>query len=273
MRTDRPSTTTRLMSLPLFALFLLPILGLIFAVDVKDIGHGLNHPNFGAAFWLSLRTTSVSLLLILSLGTPLAWYIAKSSAHTQTWIESVVDIPIVLPPAVVGLGCLYIFGRAGLLGDMLTLFGIQVAFSTLAVIIAQTIIAGPFYVHAASRAFREVPADLVLVARTLGKTPRAAFWQVVVPIARSGLIGGATISWARALGEFGATLLFAGSQVGVTQTMPVAIYMTLESDTRVAIALALVLVGVALSVLLTIRILPWMRRSNTAKYDSGVRRS
>jgi molybdate transport system permease protein len=171
-------------------------------------------------------------------------------------VEAVVDLPIVLPPAVVGIALLETFGRSGLVGPVLVALGIQIPFTTLAVVLAQVVVSAPFYVQAAAAAFRRVDADLLIVARTLGQTQRGAFLRVAVPIALPGLIGGAALAWARALGEFGATLLFAGNLPGTTQTMPLAIYAALESDVRVAVALSLVLAAVAVFLLLALRLAP-----------------
>jgi molybdate transport system permease protein len=167
---------------------------------------------------------------------------------------------------VVGIALLETFGRRGLFGGVLTALGIQIPFTTLAVVLAQLVVSAPFYVQAAAAAFRRVDSDLLIVARTLGQSQRGAFLRVAVPIALPGLVGGAALAWARSLGEFGATLLFAGNLPGTTQTMPLAIYMALESDVRVAIALSLVLAGVSVLLLLALRLAPtiWSRTSDAS---------
>ena len=164
-------------------------------------------------------------------------------------------MPIVLPPAVVGIALLHTFGREGLLGDLLTSGNIQIPFSTTAVIIAQVVVSAPFYIQSSASAFRRVNHDLLLVAQTLGYPPSGVFQKVALPIALPGLVSGAALSWARALGAFGATLFFAGNLTSETQTMPLAIYSALESDVRVAVAIALVLAGVALLLLLGLRLI------------------
>jgi molybdate transport system permease protein len=163
---------------------------------------------------------------------------------------------------VVGIALLHTFGRSGLFGSELAMLGIQIPFTTAAVVLAQVVVSAPFYVQAATAAFGRVDGDLLIVARTLGQSPAGAFFRVALPLALPGLIGGAALSWARALGEFGATLLFAGNLSGTTQTMPLAIYTALESDIRVALALALVLAGVSVVLLVSLRAVPgfWMRR-------------
>ena len=163
---------------------------------------------------------------------------------------------MVLPPAVVGLSLLLVFGRQGLFSGAGAL-----AFSSIAVVLAQTIVAAPFYLQSASAAFRNIDADLLLVARSLGADSKGAFLRVALPLALPGLISGAALAWARALGEFGATLFFAGNLVGVSQTMPLAIYTALETDVRAALALALMLAAAALILLAALRLAPrlWKR--------------
>jgi molybdate transport system permease protein len=172
-----------------------------------------------------------------------------------------VDLPIVVPPAVVGIALLQTFGRRGVFGGWLASLGLQIPFTTTAVVLAQLVVSAPFFIQAASAAFRSVDADLLIVARTLGQSPGGAFVRVALPMALPGVIVGAALAWARALGEFGATLLFAGNLPGTTQTMPLAIYMALESDVRVATALALVLATISLLLLLGLRAAPavWAR--------------
>jgi molybdate transport system permease protein len=241
---------------PILALLVLPLASLVVASSPSDLADGMRSPLVGPALWLSARTTAVSLAIVVLGGTPLAWWLAIGSGRTTRVVEAVVDLPIVLPPAVVGIALLETFGRSGLVGPVLVALGIQIPFTTLAVVLAQVVVSAPFYVQAAAAAFRRVDADLLIVARTLGQTQRGAFLRVAVPIALPGLIGGAALAWARALGEFGATLLFAGNLPGTTQTMPLAIYAALESDVRVAVALSLVLTAVAVFLLLALRLAP-----------------
>jgi molybdate transport system permease protein len=232
-------------------LLLLPLVALVTSSSPDLIATGLEHRLFLPALWLSAQTTLMSLTVILILGTPLAWWIANSPRRRT--LELIVDVPLVLPPAVVGLALLHAFGRNGLLGGTLDSLGIQLSFTTAAVVIAQVVVAGPLFIQSAATAFRRVDPDVVLVARTLGQTRTGAFFRVVLPAARPGLLAGAALSAARALGEFGATLLFAGNMPGTTQTAPLAIYNALESDVRVATALALVLAAAAVILLMAIR--------------------
>jgi molybdate transport system permease protein len=164
-----------------------------------------------------------------------------------------VQLPIVIPPAVAGVAMLLAFGRRGLFAGWLYPAGWSVTFTTAAVVMAEIFVSAPFFVQAATSAFRRVDSSLVVVARSFGASPLRVFWRVAVPLAAPGLVAGAVMSWARSLGEFGATLMFAGNLEGQTQTLPLAIYTALESDMRAAQALSIVLVIVAFTLLLLVR--------------------
>jgi molybdate transport system permease protein len=205
------------------------------------------------ALRLSLLTTAVSLALVVALGTPLAWMLASSHGRLARAVETIVELPIVIPPAVAGVAMLLAFGRRGLLAPLLT--GHSLAFTTAAVVMAEVFVSAPFYVQAATSAFRRVDPDLLVVARTFGASPLRVLFRVAIPIAAPGLAAGAAMSWARSLGEFGATLMFAGNLEGRTQTLPLAIYTALESDLRAAQALSVILVVVAFGLLLLMRAL------------------
>ncbi len=258
-RRNRRPLPALLLSLVLLGLLGLPVLGLALSSSPGDLIAGARHPLFWPALSLSVRTTLISLALVVVTGTPLAWWLATRPSRTSRAVEVLVDLPIVLPPAVVGVALLETFGRSGLLGPALARLGIQLPFTAAAVVLAQVVVSAPFYVQAATTAFRKVDVDLVIVARTLGASNRGAFFRVAVPVALPGLIGGAALAWARALGEFGATLLFAGNRPGVTQTLPLAIYNTLASDVRAALAISLLLAGVAVALLFALRLVPSLR--------------
>ena len=243
-------------AIPLLLLLALPLVALVLSSSPTDLAAGIAHPAFAPALALSARTTLMSLALVVLFGTPLAWWLAVQGGRAARVVSLLVDIPVVLPPAVVGIALLQAFGRAGLFGGVLDILGLGLPFSTSAVVLAQVFIASPFYVQSAAAAFARVDVDLLLVARTLGQSPRGALFRVAIPLALPGLLSGAALAWARALGEFGATLLFAGNLRGVTQTMPLAVYLTLESDVRVALALALALAGVAVLLLFGLRLGP-----------------
>ena len=234
-------------------LVLLPIAGLLFTSSPRDLLRGLADPMVGPAVELTILTTSASLLLVVGCGTPLAWIIARRRGRIWRVVETVVEMPVVLPPAVAGVALLLAFGRRGLLGPALGAVGVGVPFTRAAVVLAASFVAAPFYVQAAVSAFRRLDGDLVLVARTLGASWPRVFFTVAIPISWPALAGGAALSWARALGEFGATLMFAGNLGGRTQTLPLAIYSALESDLRTAQSLSIVLVAVAFALLVAMR--------------------
>ncbi|MEE9385305.1 MAG: ABC transporter permease [Nannocystaceae bacterium] len=238
----------------LFIFLLLPIAALFLASSPSELWVALQHPLVLPALALSARTTCFSLAIIVVTGTPLAWFLARTHARWARIIEPVVELPIVIPPAVMGIALLLAFGRHGLLGPFLSNFGPSIPFTSVAVIMAQVLVAAPFYVQSATTGFRSVDEDLLLVARTLGASPVGAFLRVAVPVALPSLVGGAALSWARAIGEFGATLLFAGNFPGRTQTMPLSIYSALHSDIRVATAIAIVLAIIAFATLLAARV-------------------
>lgn len=239
----------------LLTLLVLPIATLVLTSSPGDIARGLAHPLASSAIALSLKTTSLSLVLVIALGTPLAYWLAHSASRVSALLQAAIELPIVLPPAVLGVALLLVFGRAGVFGGALEAIGISLPFSVAAVVIAQVIVCAPFYVQAARVGFEAVDADLTLVARTLGGSPARVFSRVTLPLASPAMLTGAALAWARALGEFGATLLFAGSLAGRTQTLPLAIYAALESDISAARAIAIVLCGIAFALLVVLRVL------------------
>ncbi len=235
----------------LLAAFLaLPIVALATTLGWSGLGAGFRNPLLAPALRLSALTTSCSLTLVVTLGTLFAWRVAR---RPSPFLESLAQLPAVIPPAVAGVGLLLAFGRRGLFGAFLERHGIALAFSTPAVVLAEAFVSAPFFIQAAIAAFRRVDENALVVARTLGATPFGAFRRVALPLAAPGLAAGAAMSWARSLGEFGATLLFAGNLTGRTQTLPLAVYTAMESDLRGAQALSLVMVALALLVLLVVR--------------------
>ena len=240
-------------------LLLLPLAALVLSTSPSEIAAGFTHPMFTPALTLSLGTTLVSLIPVVFLGTPLAWWLATAESRLARTVDVLVDLPIVVPPAVVGVALLMTFGRRGLFGGVLDAMGVGIPFTEVAVVLAQVVVASPFYVQAAANAFRKVDPDTLIVARTLGASPRMAFLRVAVPIALPGLIVGASLAWARALGEFGATLLFAGNLAGRTRTMPLAIFTALESDVGLAVVFSLVLAAMGAGLLVLLRVAPWRR--------------
>lgn len=200
------------------------------------------------ALGLSLRTSAASTFLCIVLGVPLALVLARGSFPGQRFLRSLVLLPLVLPPVVGGIALLYTFGRQGLLGRTLEVAGLQIAFSTTAVILAQTFVALPFLVVSLEGALRTAGNRYEAVAATLGAGPTTVLRRVTLPLVLPGLASGAVLSFARSLGEFGATLTFAGSLQGVTRTLPLEIYLQRETDADAAVALSLVLVAVAVAV-------------------------
>jgi molybdate transport system permease protein len=227
-----------------------PLLALVLSTSPADLLDGLRQPLALSALRLSLVTTTTSLALTLLLGTPLAWWMARHPGPAERVAATLVQLPIVVPPAVSGLALLLAFGRRGLLGPVLDHAGWALPFTTAAVVVAELFVSAPFYVQSAVAAFRRLDEDVLWAARSLGAGPVRRFFRVALPLSRAGVVTGAALSWARALGEFGATLMFAGNLQGRTQTLPLAIYSALETDLRPAKALSILLVAVALGVLL-----------------------
>lgn len=237
----------------LIAFLVLPLVALLVTTTFVDFQSGLLHPLVWPALQLSLFTTSLSLVVVIVLGTPLAWSLASSSGRGVRAIETMIQMPIVIPPAVAGVAMLLAFGRRGLLAGWLYPEGWSVTFTTTAVVMAEVFVSAPLFVQAATSAFRRIDSKVIVVARTFGASPLRVFFRIAIPLAAPGLIAGAAMSWARSLGEFGATLMFAGNLEGRTQTLPLAIYTALESDMRTAQALSILLVAVAFSLLLFVR--------------------
>ncbi len=238
----------------LVALIAVPLAGLFFQLPPADIVAALRTPDALAAVRLSAVTTAAALALTLLLGTPLAYVLARGSFPGRRLVDALVDLPLVVPPAVAGLALLLVFGRNGTLGPLLRGAGIQLSFTTAAVVLAQLFVASPFYVRAARAGFLGVDRTLEAASATLGMGPLRTFAWITVPLAAPSLVGGAVLSWARALGEFGATIMFAGNLVGVSQTLPLAVYVHLESgDVPVAIALSVVMIACSLIVVLAVR--------------------
>lgn len=240
----------------------LPVVALVVTTSAAELRDVFQHPMVGEALALSLRTSLQSLVLVVLGGMPLAWTLARSERTWARVLETFVELPIVLPPAVIGVGLLMALGRQGFLGPLLERWGIGIPFTEAAVVVAQVVVSAPFFIQAATAGFRRVDDDLLLVARTLGASRARAFYAVAVPAALPALLAGAALCWTRAVGEFGATLLFAGNLAGRTQTLPLAIFSALEVDVGTARAMALLLGGVAFFTLVVLRAGPrWVGRA------------
>jgi molybdate transport system permease protein len=197
------------------------------------------------ALLLSMKTAAASTVLCLVLGVPMALVLARSNARMVRLLRPLILLPLVLPPVVGGIALLYAFGRLGLIGAYLDAAGIHVAFTTTAVVLAQTFVSLPFLVIALEGAARTAGANYEVVAATLGARPSMVWWRVTLPLLLPGLVSGAVLAFARSLGEFGATLTFAGSREGVTRTLPLEIYLQRVTDADAAVALSILLVAVA----------------------------
>lgn len=241
----------------LLVLFIaLPLAELFAHLTPARFAAAIASPAALAALRLSLLTTLVSLALTLALGTPLAYALARGSFAGRGVVDALVDLPIVVPPAVAGLALLFAFGKYGPAAPVLDALHVRLAFTTAAVVLAQVFVGAPFYVRAARAGFATVERVYEEASATLGMGPLRTFARVTVPLALPALAGGAVLAWARALGEFGATIMFAGNLPGVTQTLPLAVYLGLESgDLDLAAALAVVLVTIALAVVVAARAL------------------
>jgi len=235
------------------AFFLLPLIGIL---RQGDLGSGLSSPLARPALRISFELSAVSLLAMIVVGTPVAYWMATHEFRGKAALSTAFELPLVLPPAVAGLGLFAAFGRTGILSSELDALGLQLPFTPAAVVMAMTFVGGPLYLRQAEATFAAVDRDLLAAARTLGAGPGKVFLRVAVPLASAGLGAGAALGWARALGEFGATIMFAGSLQGVTQTAPIAIYLGFErGDFGEVYGLGAVLVAISGAVLLTAKLI------------------
>jgi molybdate transport system permease protein len=233
----------------------IPLVVVIVKAIEADLVEQLSQPTVTQAIRLSLITTLFSVLLITALGTPLAYWLARGRMPARPVIETLIDLPIVLPPAVAGIALLMTFGRRGVFGPLLAQLGINLPFTAIAVVMAQVFVAAPFFIRSAQVGFVSVPREIEEGASDLGAGSWRVFRHVTLPLAGPALLSGVVLSGARALGEFGATILFAGNFAGRTQTMPLAIYQAMESDLGAALALAAVLVSISFGFLLMLRLI------------------
>jgi molybdate transport system permease protein len=234
------------LALPMVAIFVNTSPGAL--LDSLGDGESLD------ALRLSLETSAVALALIVIVGTPAAYLLATRSFRGRALVITVLELPLVLPPAVAGIALLAALGPKGILGSALADAGVELVLATAGVVVALTFVASPFYLRQAQAAFAAVDPTLLAAARTLGAGEARAFVRIAIPLARGGLAAGAALAWGRALGEFGATLMFAGSLRGVTQTAPLAIYDRFATDFPAALALSAVLLAVSAAVLLAVKL-------------------
>jgi molybdate transport system permease protein len=244
----------KLVTLPFLFLILIPILALLLRVDINQMGVDLRQTQVQQAIGLSLVTSLSSVVITILFGTPVAYYLSHPHYRFYHLVDTLVDLPTVLPPAVAGLALLMAFGRRGLLGGALSAFGISLPFTPVAVVMAQTFVAAPFYIKAATLGLQSVDCELRKAASLDGANRWQTFRYVMAPIAAMSILGGAVMTWARALGEFGATIIFAGNFPGRTQTMPLAIYLGFELDIDVALSLSVILIGFSFLALLLVKV-------------------
>lgn len=235
---------------------LLPLLALLLRSSPSQLVSALTSDVARDALVVTLRTSVIAHFFILVFGTPAAYFIATKRWQGRSVVLALIELPLVLPPVVAGIALLSAFGRLGLLGETLDFLGLSVSFSQAAVVIAVIFVASPFYVRQAVAAFENLDPGVIEAARTLRATPWRVFSRIALPLASGGLAAGSALAFARGLGEFGATIIFAGSFQGVTQTLPLAIYGELDRDFDAAIAISVMLVLVSVAILIAVRRLP-----------------
>lgn len=243
----------KLLVLPMVLFISLPILALFLNVTPTDVWNNLHQEEVLQAIHLSLVSALTATLITLLFGTPVAAYLAVSKSRYARWVDSLMDLPTVLPPSVAGVALLLTFGRKGLFGPTLEAFGLSIPFTTIAVVIAQVFIASPYYIKAASIGFSNIDPELKQAAGLDGADSAQIFAHITLPLSWKAMLSGAVMTWARSLGEFGATIIFAGNFPGVTQTMPLAIYIGFQVDMSVAITLAVILISFSFLTLLLVK--------------------
>ena len=243
----------QVLATPMLAFILLPLLALVTRVTPASLLSHLRQPVVLQAVAVSLRTTLIATLLIIVLGTPLALFLSQPKTPLKRLVDTLTDLPTVLPPAVAGVALLVAFGRQGMVGGLLANLGLDIAFTQAAVVMAQVFIASPFYIKSAALGFAAVDSETQQAAALDGANGWQIFRYVVVPLSWPALLSGGLMSWARALGEFGATIIFAGNFPGRTQTMPLAIYIGFEINLDVALTLSVILMGVSFLALILVK--------------------
>jgi molybdate transport system permease protein len=243
-----------LLALPALLLVVLPVIAVVWRTPWSGFWAAISDESSRTALKLSVRTSTIATFLALVFGTPLAWFLANARFRGRSLVRSLCVLPMVLPPVVGGIALLYAFGRRGLLGSVLDeWFGVRLAFSETAAILAEFFVAAPFFVVVMESAFESIDQRLIGTARTFGAGPWRTFFTVTLPLVRPSLVAGLVLTWARALGEFGATITFAGNTPGRTQTVPLAVYSALESGGDSALALSMLMMIVSVVVLVVLR--------------------
>jgi molybdate transport system permease protein len=256
------------------AFLVLPLVALFLRVSPEELFAQLGSEAARDALLVSLKTSLIAHVFVLVIGTPAAYLLATRRFRGRDLIVTLTELPLVLPPAVAGIGLLAAFGRAGLLGGTLDTFGVSIPFTQSAVVLAVIFVSSPFYVRFTIAAFESVDPAYLDASRTLGASPRRTFFRVGLPLAASGLSAASALAFARGLGEFGATIMFAGSLQGRTQTLPLAIYAQLDLDFDVALAIGALLVLVSVAVIVALKLLPtWTRFGSTSPFAAAPSRS
>lgn len=234
----------------------LPVVALFFRTTPELFVSSLFDPAVGQALWLSFSTSIVSLGIVILVGTPFAYVHCRNKYPGKMVVDTLIDLPLVLPPAVAGMALLVLYGRVGLFGRYLDMFGITLAFTTVAVIMAQIFVASPFYLRQAKSLFEQLDPSYEQAARTLGTSPFRIFATITLPLTAGGLVSGAVMTFGRALGEFGATIMFAGNLQGVSQTMPLAVYVGMQGNNfDIGLTIAILLVITSFSIMIAVRYL------------------
>jgi molybdate transport system permease protein len=253
------------------AFLAIPIVALFTEVPLRDVPGLLGRPVVRDALAVTVRTNAIANVLILAFGTPTAWFIARRRFPGRALVVTLIELPLVLPPAVAGIGLLAAVGAGGLFGGDLSDAGIVLPFTEWAVVLAVAFVASPFYIRQAISAFESVDSTLTDAARTLGAGPGRTFWRIGLPLAAGGLLAGWVLAFARGIGEFGATIVFAGNVRGETQTLTLTIYEQLESDFDVALSIGVLMVVLSGGVLLSYKILSSWRNSSSTSPSAFAR--
>jgi molybdate transport system permease protein len=249
-----------------FAFLLLPLLAIFLRVPIGDLYDQLGNQVFQDALIVSLKTSLIAHVAVLVFGTPTAYLLARKRFLGRSALITLIELPLVLPPAVAGIALLAAFGRLGLLGDELDALGISIGFTQTAVVLAVAFVESPFYLRGAIAAFESVDENLISAARTLGAGPWRVFGRIALPLAAGGLGAASALALARGLGEFGATLIFAGSLQGVTQTLPLAIYAQFDQDFDVALAISALFILVGAAILIGLKVFTWARLGSISRF-------
>jgi len=258
--------TTAVAAAVAFVFLLLPIVAIFLRIPVRDLFAQLDNQVARDALVVSLKTSAIAHISVLVFGTPTAYLLARKRFPGRSAVLTLIELPLVLPPAVAGIALLAAFGRFGLLGDQLDALGIQIGFTQTAVVLAVAFVESPFYLRGAIASFESVDENLISAARTLGAGPWRVFGRIALPLAAGGLGAASALALARGLGEFGATLIFAGSLQGVTQTLPLAIYAQFDQDFDVALAISALFILVGAAILVGLKVFTWARLGSISRF-------